>query len=222
MSKKYNKNWQHKYQNNIHTQDKNVAQTQNTGKITPVVEEQMVAGKAEEATALDNQDINLDAQAEQLMERENELENIKHQLDLERANTQQYIHIAQQLQSDFDNYRKRNANIAKESKQDGINQAVKALLPAYDALTEGLKMITDPNTKKGLQMVENVFVQSLNELGIHQIETMNKIFDPKYHNVLATEEKADVASGTIIQEISKGFVSSDGTVVRVATVKIAK
>lgn len=221
MTKKYNKDWHHNFQGNVHTQDKNIAHEQNIGKIDPMTDEQMVAGNTEEDTSF-KANTDVDAENKQSNDQEVELKNLEHQLDLERANTQQYIHIAQQLQSDFDNYRKRNANIAKESKQEGVNNAVTTLLPAYDALIEGLKMINDPNVKKGLEMVERVFVQALSDLDIHPMDTLNKTFDPKFHNVLTTEEVENVESGTIIQEFSKGFVSGDGTVVRVATVKTAK
>ena len=57
------------------------------------------------------------------------------------------------------------------------------MLPAYDALVEGLKIITDENVKKGLEMVERVFIQSLAELNIHPIQSVGVQFDPKYHNI---------------------------------------
>ena len=162
------------------------------------------------------------ADAGEVDEQAMEFDFYKQQLDAQRANMEMYMRMAQQLQADFDNYRKRNANISKESRRDGINEAVNALLPAYDALVEGLRMIKDENTRKGLEMVERVFVQSLSNLGILPIEALNKQFDPKFHNAILSEEVEGVESGTVVQEFSKGFVWDDGTVVRVATVKTAK
>ena len=71
-------------------------------------------------------------------------------------------------------------------------------------------------------MVERVFIQSLSNLGIQPILSLDQQFDPKLHNVILTEEVEGVESGTIVQEFSKGFVDSEGNVVRVATVKTAK
>ena len=186
----------------------------NTGEVSlePNLDE-MVAGDEIAENDFEKEEINQQAM---------EFDYYKQQLDAERENLEMFKRMAQQLQADFDNYRKRNANIASESRKDGIFDAVNAMLPAYDALVEGLKMITDENTKKGLEMVERVFVQSLGDLGIRPIECLNQQFDPKFHNAILTEEKEDAESGTILQEFSKGFVSDDGAVVRVATVKIAK
>lgn len=206
MTKKYRKNKQFSKEEVVH--DGNIGEVS----LEPNLDE-MVAGDEIAENDFESEEINQQAM---------EFDYYKQQLDAERENLEMFKRMAQQLQADFDNYRKRNANIAAESRKDGVFDAVGAMLPAYDALVEGLKMITDENTKKGLEMVERVFVQSLGDLGIRPIECLNQQFDPKFHNAILTEEIEDVESGTIVQEFSKGFVSDDGKVVRVATVKTAK
>lgn len=216
-NKKYKKYKQQKMED-IKFNDEEAVVEGNTGQVEfsseMNQEAQQINNDAENDVDFENKS-DIDAQAM-------EFDYYKQQIDAQRSNMEMYMHMAQQLQADFDNYRKRNANIATESKKEGIVQAVNSLLPAYDALVEGLKMINDENTKKGLEMVERVFLQSLSELGIYPIESLNKPFDPKFHNAIMTEEVLDVESGTIIQEFSKGFVDADGNVVRVATVKTAR
>ncbi len=190
---------------------------ENTAEIN-IEDEQLVAGEecADNCTFNEDLDNTADIEREAM-----EFDYYKQQLESERENLEMYKNMAQQLQADFDNYRKRNANITKESKQDGVFTAVNAMLPAYDALVEGLKIITDENVKKGLEMVERVFIQSLAELNIHPIQSVGVQFDPKYHNAIMSEDSKE-ESGTVLFEFSKGFITNDGTVVRVATVKVAK
>ena len=192
----------------------------NTGEVEFSTE--TTQNQAEDVFEQQNQDVEFEVDNNDINDQAMEFDFYKQQLEAQQANAQMYMHMAQQLQADFDNYRKRNANLAKESKKEGIVEAVCAMLPAYDALVEGLRMIKDENTKKGLQMVERAFVQSLADLEIYPIESLDKQFDPKFHNVIMSEEQQGIESGTIVQEFSKGFVDKDGNVVRVATVKTAK
>ena len=220
MAKKGRRNYKSK--NTVSAQNEEVVHECNTGEVSFSDDnEQMVAGDENiEVACNDNVDFGVDEK--EINEQAMEFDYYKQQLEAERANMEMYMHMAQQLQADFDNYRKRNANIAKESKKEGICDSVLELLPAYDALVEGLKMVSDENVKKGLEMVERVFIQSLANLGIQPIQSLEQQFDPKLHNVILTEEVEGVESGTIVQELSKGFIDSEGNVVRVATVKTAK
>ena len=142
-------------------------------------------------------------------------------LQLEKENSIALTKMLQQLQADFSNYRKRNANLATESRQSGIMEAVNAPLPAFDALTSASKHITDEETLKGLKMIEREFLNNLKSLEITQIESVGTQFDPNLHNVVVADEVEGVESGQIVEEYKSGFISPNG-VVRVAMVKIAK
>ena len=148
-------------------------------------------------------------------------EDLNLKLQIEKENSIALTKMLQQLQADFSNYRKRNANLATESKQKGIYDAVNALLPTLDALMSASKHIADQDTLKGLKMVEKEFLNSLKSLDIEQIETIGCQYDPNLHNVIVAEECEGVPSGQIIEEIKPGFKSPTG-IVRVAMVKIAK
>ncbi len=142
-------------------------------------------------------------------------------LDQEREKTANLTSMLQQLQADFDNYRKRNAKLAEEAKQKGVFDAVKALLPAFDAVHVAKKQITDENTLKGLEMVERELYNSLATLEITPIETVGKEFDANLHNAVVAESVEGVEAGQILEEYSAGFTSPNG-VVRFASVKISK
>ncbi len=148
-------------------------------------------------------------------------EDLNLKLQIEKENSIALTKMLQQLQADFSNYRKRNADLATTSRQNGIFDAVKALLPALDAIQSASKHIQDDNTLKGLAMIEREFISNLSSLGITPIETVGVQYDPNLHNVVVAEEVEGVPSGQITEEIKSGFTSPFG-VVRVAMVKIAK
>lgn len=148
-------------------------------------------------------------------------EDLNLKLQLEKENSIALTKMVQQLQADFSNYRKRNSNIAVEAKQNGIYEAVKALLPALDAISSAKKSITDENTLKGLDMIEREFLNNLKTLDIEPIQTEGCQYDPNLHNVIVAEEIEGIPSGQIVEVFKQGFKSPNG-VVREAMVKIAK
>lgn len=143
------------------------------------------------------------------------------ELEKEKERNATLIGMLQQLQADFDNYRKRNAKLEQDAKQKGIFDAVKSMLPAFDAVTAAKKQITDENTLKGLDMVEKELLNCLDSLEIKPIETVGMPFDPNLHNAVVAENVEGIPAGRVIEEYSPGYISPNG-VVRFATVKISK
>ena len=148
-------------------------------------------------------------------------ESWKLKLQIEKENSIALTKMRQQLQADFANYRKRNANLAQESRQNGVFDAVEALLPAFDAIKSAMKHITDEKTLEGLQMIEKEFINNLATLGITPIKSVGEQFDPNKHNAVVAEPVEGKESGEIVEEYKVGFTTED-KVVRVAMVKIAK
>ncbi len=154
-------------------------------------------------------------------ERDQKIGELTSELEQTQQKMSQLMGMLQQLQADFDNYRKRNANITSESRQKGIFDAVKSLLPAFDAVKSAQKQITDEVTLAGLNMVERELLASLTALDIEPIKTVGEQFDPNLHNAVFAEFVEGVPSGQILEEYSAGYTSPSG-VVRFANVKIAK
>ncbi len=142
-------------------------------------------------------------------------------LEEEKAKNASLMQQLQLLQADFDNYRKRNMKLADEARQKGIFEAIKAILPAFDAVIIAKKQITDESTLEGLLMVEKELFKTLEELEITPIKSIGEQFDPNLHNAVFAEEVEGKEAGEILEEFSMGFNSPYG-VVRFATVKIAK
>lgn len=183
-------------------------------------EQEFVQEDVSSAT-LENEAVEVSEQEPEIDERDQTISNLNNEIEETRQKVSQLTGLLQQLQADFDNYRKRNANVSNDARQKGVFDAVKALLPAFDAVKVAQKQITDEGTLAGLGMVERELLNCLKTLDIEPIKTVGEQFDPNLHNAVFAEEAEGIPSGQIIEEYGAGYVSPAG-VVRFATVKIAK
>lgn len=133
---------------------------------------------------------------------------------------QKYLQLAQSVQADFENFKKRNANAVSNAYEDGKKSVILSILPCVDAVLSACEMIKDEQTQKGLQMVSNKFDEVLKGLGVQKIECLGKMYDANLHNVLAQIESKS-SSGEIVQVCMDGYIV-DGIVLRHAQVVVAK
>lgn len=138
----------------------------------------------------------------------------------------EYLAMAQRVQADFDNYRKRNASLRTEVADDTVRDTVKEVLPALDNLERALaaaKAAGDEGTLyKGVEMTFRGFEEALIKLGLERVEAApGTAFDPEKHNaVMMTEADEEHPEGTIIECFQTGFAVR-GKVVRYAMVRVA-
>ncbi len=121
----------------------------------------------------------------------------------------EYLEMAQRIQAEFDNYRKRSNDIVKVSRQDGIIEAVLRFLPAIDAIGKAKQMITDPKTLEGINLIEKELKNSLKALNIEEIEAQGKVFDPKFHNVIAVKYDNSLGDSVITDVYQAGYKIGD-------------
>ena len=121
----------------------------------------------------------------------------------------EYLEMAQRIQAEFDNYRKRSNDIVKVSRQDGIIDAVLRFLPAIDAIGKAKQMITDPKTLEGINLIEKELKNSLKALNIEEIEAQGKVFDPKFHNVIAVKYDNSLGDSIITDVYQAGYKIGD-------------
>jgi len=142
-------------------------------------------------------------------------------LQIEKENSIALTRLLRQLQADFDNYRRRNVNIKQEAYEDGINTAIKRMMNCYDAIEGALKSINDEKVQQGLEILKRDFLNAFADFGVTPIEALGKQFDANLHNAISTEDGKGKPSGTVTQEIQKGFSAKD-KVLRYSLVIIAK
>ena len=133
----------------------------------------------------------------------------------------EYLELAQRIKAEFDNYKRRNADITAQSFNNGVATTVVRLLPAIDSFKQARTNIKDEDTLKGLDMIESLILKAFSELNVEKIDCLGKDFDPRYHNAVLTGVDESKADGVVLEEYQEGFKLND-RIIRPSVVKINK
>ena len=130
--------------------------------------------------------------------------------------------LAQRVQADFDNFRRRNASVYADSLAEGERNVIKELLPVIDNFERALNNSenVDKNYVEGVRLVYKQLMDVLTKTGLEEIDASGK-FDPKLHNAVMQGESDDAESGDILEVFQKGYKVKD-RIIRHSMVKVAK
>ncbi len=135
----------------------------------------------------------------------------------------EYFSGWQREKADFLNYKKQEFERLKETLNIAKESLFKELIPVLDNFNLAQKAIPEEekekNSIKGLLLIKKQLEDSLKSLGLEEIETIGKQFDPKMHE--AVEEVEGAEPGVIVEEVQKGYSFQD-KIIRVAKVKIGR
>ncbi len=142
------------------------------------------------------------------------------------AERDKYLDLAQRARAEFDNYRRRSEQERLESVNNGVRDAITALLPVIDNLDRAVESAQNDTNfdslKEGVEMVHKQLFEILANLGTEEIEAQDKPFDPNYHHAVMQGEADDEhESETVLEVFQKGY-SVKGKIIRHAMVKVAK
>ena len=133
----------------------------------------------------------------------------------------EYLAMAQRLQADFDNYRKRVAEQLDFQREEGKRSVIEVFLPCLDTFKEAKKTITDENVLAGVQMIENKILNALASLNVTKIETIGQKYDHNLHEVIAVMHDASKEDDIILDEFQAGYKLNE-KVIRYAKVIVNK
>ncbi len=156
-----------------------------------------------------------------------ELENLKSEIAGLKKVAQErdeFLKLLQRVQADFENYQKRIRRDRECWEKYKHEDILKELLAAFDNLDRALKIECKSDDAKcilnGVGLSKQEIFRILDRHGVRPIKTIGEKFDPNYHEVAMAVESVDHPDGTIIEEITKGFMLYD-RVIRPAKVRIA-
>lgn len=132
-----------------------------------------------------------------------------------------YLDLAQRLKAEFDNYKRRNADVKKEAYDDGVADVVKKLLPVLDGFCQAKKNIADKTILEGVELLHKQLLDVLTSLGVEKIECVGKSFDPHLHNAVVAVEVEGVEPNMVVEEYQEGFRLKD-KIIRHSVVRISK
>ena len=135
--------------------------------------------------------------------------------------TDQYLALAQRVQADFENYRRRMADQLVLERQEGVISVINVFLPCLDTFKEAKKTITDEKTLQGVEMIENKIMDALDRLKVERIEAVGQKFDPNLHDVIAVMHNENYDEDVILEEYQAGY-KYNGKVIRYSKVIVNK
>lgn len=126
------------------------------------------------------------------------------------------------LYSEFDNYKKRTLREKIEFSKMASADVVSALLPVLDDFERALKSMTETNQDasliEGVELIYTKLKLTLEQKGLKEMKSTDKIFDADLHDALSKVETEDnKLKGKVVEEIQKGYYLN-GVVIRHAKV----
>lgn len=144
------------------------------------------------------------------------------ELDAAKAKADEYLTLAQRVQADFDNFRRRNESVRADAYNEGIRALAATLLPVMDNLeraVDAAKDSPDAQLKEGVGLVLRQLGDVFQKQGITPIDRLGEKFDPNLENALMQGGPEDGEPGTVCQVFQKGYQIGKN-VLRHAMVKV--
>ena len=144
------------------------------------------------------------------------------QLAAVRAERDEYLELAQRVQADFENYRKRALRDQERLVAHAHERLVRELLPILDDLERALEAAErheEAQLLDGVRLVERSLRAALAKEGLTEIDTSGQ-FDPHVHEALLTQPGEGVDPGCVLDVVQRGYRLGD-KVVRPARVIVA-
>lgn len=121
--------------------------------------------------------------------------------------------MAYRSQAELDNFRKRSAREAQETRAYANADLLRSLFSILDNFDMGLEAARAESEKSmifmGMSMVSRQLQDFLRDCGVQEIEAQGRVFDPNVHEAVAQEASATVAEGTVIRVTRKGYKLKD-------------
>ncbi len=133
----------------------------------------------------------------------------------------------ERVAADFEKYRWRTERERSEHYAFAVISIVRQFLPVLDNFERALQNVKASQNQNlqqfvsGVEMIYQQNVKFLQDIGVRQMNAKGTQFDPRLHEAIETEPRADVAPNTILEEILHGYQMGE-KLVRPALVKVSK
>ena len=122
--------------------------------------------------------------------------------------------------AEYDNFRKRSAKERETIYADAYTDALTSILPVLDNLERAEGCTDAEGLSKGLELTLKSFRETLDKMGVKEIEAMGKPFDPNIHNAVFHIDDDNYGENEIVEVLMKGYTKGD-KVIRYSMVKVA-
>jgi len=135
---------------------------------------------------------------------------------------EEYLYGWKKAKADLINYKKEEASRAEsllKEKKRGIILRVVSVMDSFDRAVEEAESKED-SFYEGFLNIKKQMEDVLKKEGVEAISSLGEEFDPSFHEVVEMIEKEGVESGTVVEEVQKGY-KMDGELIRPSKVKVA-
>ena len=137
------------------------------------------------------------------------------------AQRDEYLDSLRRTQADFQNFKRRNQTARADGYEDGVREAIAAMLPSIDNLERALdaadKAGVNDGLTDGVRMTLGSLLDGLKRFGFEEVPSLGEQFDPELHNAVMRE--AGEEPGKILEVFQKGYRVKD-KIIRYAMVKV--
>lgn len=131
----------------------------------------------------------------------------------------EYLDSLRRSQADFQNFKRRNQTARADGYQDGLCDAITAMLPVIDNLERALDAAQEGDPlADGVRMTLKMMLDALARFGFEEVPAKGEEFDPEKHNAVMRETGDE--PGKVLEVFQKGYKVKD-KIIRYAMVKVA-
>ena len=130
------------------------------------------------------------------------------------------------ISAEFDNYKKRTAREMDEFRKFANESLLMKLLPVVDNLERAINSTQEKKSSEyciteGIDMTLKEILNVFETFQVKPIESLNKTFDPNFHQAVMQEETEETEENIIIKEFQKGYMIQN-RLLRPAMVVVSK
>ena len=165
-----------------------------------------------------------------VFELEQEVKKLKETIEKTEAARAEVFELSRRRQTDFDNYKKRTERDKSNTFSNQLGNLAIGILPVLDNLDRAMDAASNIDHKKspdfqqffdGIVLVNKQLNVVLSEMGVRPIGAIGEMFDPHFHEAVATEETDDFESNMVLDEMLRGYLLGE-KVIRPSMVKVSK
>lgn len=129
--------------------------------------------------------------------------------------------------AESENTKKRCQQEIEKNAKFALASFAKELLPVADNLRRAITSVSDEQKEQyralleGIEMTQNELTKVFAKFGIKKIESLDKVFDPNFEQVVQEVDDPSKPAGTVIAELQAGYLIND-RILREAMVIVTK
>ena len=125
------------------------------------------------------------------------------------------------LAAEYDNFKKRSDREKEQLTAFVKADVMKKMLPVVDNITFAANSdVSSPDYAKGLEMIIKQLKETLEKIGLAEIEALGQQFDPNLHEAVMHIEDENFGENEVAEVLQAGYKLGD-TVLRPSMVKVA-